>query len=341
MSKMWGSLIASPSSTRSKFPSCRAQGLLSIVEISRAEGRCFWFRGFFFWSYASVKRANLHRGVTIRTPACCGEQVDNLAALGVCKRAWLLLDFHFARPFTEVKKDCLWLEKEFCSRMKQRKAANSSLTKWKCLCMSQWKKASVRRTSTMPHDKCEITCEKMSSSVVCVFASERKRERERERERERREEKRERVSEWVRERESSCVGSQRSRYSRCWWHPTRKSALPPSTSCIFLRPVVETYAHQVVLVCSVRSTAALMLEMSPRMNVRAVDKGKQGHSFTISRSRSKAVTISTATVSCASQITMFATNHEVKQTIVENNKPPLCRQSESHEVGLRKHPTGA
>ena len=50
MSKMWGSLIASPSSTTSKFPSCRAQALLSrlIVEIFRAEGRYFWFRGFFF-----------------------------------------------------------------------------------------------------------------------------------------------------------------------------------------------------------------------------------------------------------------------------------------------------
>ena len=63
MSKMWGSLIASPSSTTSKFPSCRAQALLLIVEISRAEGRYFWFRGFFFWSYASVKKAELHRGV--------------------------------------------------------------------------------------------------------------------------------------------------------------------------------------------------------------------------------------------------------------------------------------
>ena len=60
MSKMWGSLIASPSSTTSKFPSCRAQALLLIVEISRAEGRYFWFRGFFFWSYASVKKAKLY-----------------------------------------------------------------------------------------------------------------------------------------------------------------------------------------------------------------------------------------------------------------------------------------
>ena len=77
------------------------------------------------------------------------------------------------------------------------------------------------------------------------------------------------------------------------------------TSCIFLRSVVETHAHQVILVCSVRITSALIEENSPHMNVRAVEKGKQGHSFTLSRSRSKAVTIraackSATTVSCAS-----------------------------------------
>ena len=35
------------------------------------------------------------------------------------------------------------------------------------------------------------------------------------------------------------------------------------------------------------------------------------------------------------QITIFATNHEVKQAILdksEKDEPPFCRQSESHEV---------
>ena len=69
----------------------------------------------------------------------------------------------------------------------------------------------------------------------------------------------------------------------------------------------------------------------------------------LSRSRSKAVTINAAskpatTVSRASQITIFATNHEVKQTIVdksEKNEPPVCRQSESHEACFCKYRTGA
>ena len=114
MSKMWGSLIASPRSTTSKFPSCRAQALLSrlIVEISRAEGRYFWFRGFFFfWGHASVKKAKLHRGVIsyarLLWPASW--QFGGLGRVRAC----VLLDFDFARPFTEVKKDCLWLEKNF------------------------------------------------------------------------------------------------------------------------------------------------------------------------------------------------------------------------------------
>ena len=56
--------------------------------------------------------------------SCCGEQVDILAVLRVCA----LLDFDIARPFTEVKKDCFWLDKEICSRTTH---AESHMTKEK------------------------------------------------------------------------------------------------------------------------------------------------------------------------------------------------------------------
>ena len=107
---------------------------------------------------------------------------------------------------------------------------------------------------------------------VCVCLHPRERERQRERERER-------------ERE---LRGQCNDLGWCRWHPSRKSktALPSSTSCIFLRPVVETRAHQVVLVCSVRITAALILENSPRMIVRAVGKAET-RPFTHSRSLEK------------------------------------------------------
>ena len=125
MSKMWGSLIASPSSTTSKFPSCRAQALLLIVEISRAEGRYFWFRGFFFWSYASVKKAKLHRGVgEISYARLLWRASWQFGGLGRV-RACVLLDFDWKALHRSEERLPL-IGKEFCSR-KQRKAANSSL----------------------------------------------------------------------------------------------------------------------------------------------------------------------------------------------------------------------
>ena len=191
--------------------------------------------------------------------------------------------------------------------------------------MSQWKE-SARRTSSTPHDKCEITPEKIKKSsnngpvvwacvcvcvCVCVFASERERERERKQ-----------------------LRGQCNDVGWCWWHPTRKSktALPSSTSCIFLRPVVETRAHQVVLVCSVRITAALILENSPRMIVRAVGKAET-RPFTHSRSLEKPLKgccdqcrlqawACSDGVLCiySGQITIFATNHEVKQAILDKSE---------------------
>ena len=93
MSKLWGSLIASPSSTTSKFPSCRAQAF-----------KCCWSSRFleqkddisgfvgFFWSYASVKKAKLHRGVIsyARLLWRASWQFGGLASLGVWVRACFL-----------------------------------------------------------------------------------------------------------------------------------------------------------------------------------------------------------------------------------------------------------
>ena len=125
MSKMWGSLIASPSSTTSKFPSCRAQALLLIVEISRAEGWYFWFRGFFFWIFALVKKAKLHRGVIsyARLLWRANWQSGGLGRVRAC----VLLDFDWEALHRSEERLPL-IGKEFCSR-KQRKAANSGLKK--------------------------------------------------------------------------------------------------------------------------------------------------------------------------------------------------------------------
>ena len=105
---------------------------------------------------------------------------------------------------------------------------------------------------------------------------------------------------------------------------------------------METHAHQVVLVCSVRITAALILENSPRMIVRAVGKAET-RPFTHSRSLEKPLKgcydqrrlqACNDGVLCISNHDL-CTNHEVKQTIVdksEKNELPFCRQSESHEA---------
>ena len=119
MSRMWGSLIASPSSTTSKFPSCRAQALLLIVEISRAEGRYFWFRGFFFLKLCLGKeswappRSNFVRPLVVaskltiwRPWACACVRASWLWLRGPSPK-WRKIAFDWKRIlFKETKEGC-------------------------------------------------------------------------------------------------------------------------------------------------------------------------------------------------------------------------------------------